>query len=106
MESDPGRLQGRGFGMLASAYARAGRKADALRLLEWGVETSNQSHVSPVSIALVYIGLGDHVRAHDWLEKGYEERDYSLVTLKADPAYGPLRTNPKFVALLRRVNLD
>ena len=102
----PGRLQGRGFGMLASTYARAGRKADALRLLDRALTTSKQSHVSPASVTLIYIGLGDHVRALDWLEKAYEERDHSLVTLKADPAYNPLRGNPKFAALLRRVKLE
>jgi serine/threonine-protein kinase len=102
----PGTQQGRGFGMLASVYARAGRREDALRLLHSAIERSRQSYVSPCSVALIYIGLGDFGRAIEWLEQGYESRDQSMVTLKADPAYDPLRRNPKFVSLMRRMKFE
>jgi len=102
----PGSMQGRGFGMLGSVYARAGRRADALRLLESAIDRSKRAHVAPSSIALIYIGVGDPDRAMEWLGKAYDERDHSLVGLKADPAYDPLRAHPKFVGLLQRMNLQ
>jgi serine/threonine-protein kinase len=102
----PGTQQGRGFGMLASVYARAGRREDALRLLNSAIAASTVTHVSPCSVALIYIGLGDFERAIEWLEKGYEERDQSLVTLKVDPAYDPLRRRPEFVSLIQRMKFD
>jgi TolB-like protein len=104
--SMPDRLQGRGFGMLGSVYARAGRRNDAVRLLESALERSRHAHVSPTSFALIYTGLGESAHALEWLEKAYEERDHSLVTLKSDPAYNSLRRDPRFVALLRKMNLD
>lgn len=102
----PGSLQGRGFGMLGSVYARAGRRDDALRLLESAVARSKDTYVAPSSIALVHFGLGDLDRGFEWLEKAYAERDHSLVSLKAEPAYDLLRGHPRFTALLRRMKLD
>jgi adenylate cyclase len=77
-----------------------------MRLLDDAIERSKRAYVSPASIALVYIGLGDFERAMDWLELGYKERDHSLVTIKADPAYDPLRRHPRFVSLLGRMKFD
>ena len=105
-QGSPENLQGRGFGMLASVYARAGRKADAMRLLDSAIAQSKRAHVSPCSVAIVYIGLGNHDRAFEWLEKAYVERDHSMVSLKIEPAYHPLRGDPRFVALLRRMKLE
>jgi TolB-like protein/DNA-binding winged helix-turn-helix (wHTH) protein len=102
----PGTLQGRGFGMLGSVYARAGRKTDATRLLEWAIAESKRTHISPASVAILYTGLNNPERAIEWLEKAYEERDHSLVSLKTEPAYDSLRSLPKFVALLRRMKLE
>ena len=102
----PGTMQGRGFGMLASVYARTGQREDALRLLDAAIARGKRTYVSPCSVALVYIGLRDFDRAIEWLEKGYQERDHSMVTLKADAAYDPLRGDARFVSLLRRMKLE
>jgi len=104
--SIPGTLQGSGFGILGCLYARVGRRAEALQLVEAQIARSKRSHVSPSSVALVYIGLGDSNRAIEWLEKAYEERDHTLVALKIDPAYLPMRSDPRFIALLRRIRLE
>jgi hypothetical protein len=50
--------------------------------------------------------LGDKASAMDWLEKAYRERDHSLVAIKTDPGYDPLRGDPRFAALMRRMKLD
>jgi TolB-like protein/DNA-binding winged helix-turn-helix (wHTH) protein/thioredoxin-like negative regulator of GroEL len=102
----PERRRPRGFGMLAATYARAGRKADALKLLDQVTERLKRAYVSPLSVAQIYIGLGDSERAIQWLEKAYEERDTALATLKIEPAYDPLRSTPAFRDLLRRLKLD
>ena len=92
--------------MLASVYARSGRKTDALRLVDAALARSTQTYVAPSSMALAYIGLGEPDRAIEWLEKAYEDRDHALVTLKGDPAYASLHDNPKFVALLKKMKLQ
>jgi hypothetical protein len=55
-------------------------------------------------IAEVYAYLGDHKHAFEWLEKGFKERDGFLVGLK-DPVWQPLRSDPQFQDLVRRVGL-
>jgi hypothetical protein len=56
-------------------------------------------------VAGVYTRLGDTNNAFKWLEKGYVERDGFLVALNADPDWKPLRSDPRFADLLRRVGL-
>ena len=58
----------------------------------------------PCSIALRYVDVGDYERAIDWLETAYEERDPNLPYL-GKPLYDPMRSNPRFQALLRRMGL-
>ena len=51
-----------------------------------------------------YAQLGDNGQAIAWLEKAYQERDSGLVYLKMDPRYDPLRSDPRFQDLLRRLH--
>jgi hypothetical protein len=102
----PGELEGRGFGMLGAAYAGSGRRPDTLGLLDRAAERTRRRYVSPVSIAQVHIGLGHYDRAFEWLEKGYRDRDCTMTTLKAEPAFDPVRADPRFASLLRRLKLD
>ena len=99
-------IQGRGFGMLGAVYARAGRRADAAALLDKALAKAREDYVSPLSIAPIYIGLGDSEKALEWLERGYRERDSSMPSLKTEPAYDELRSHPRFIALLRQMRLD
>jgi tetratricopeptide (TPR) repeat protein len=97
--------QGKGFGMLANLYARAGRRTDALRLIEEAKELSRRQYVSPVSLAQAYIGLGDKDQAFAWLNKAFEERDTVMTSLRVEPAFDPIRSDPRFTALLKRMRL-
>ena len=65
-----------------------------------------QQYVSPLEFALVYIGLDEKDRAFGMLEKAYGERSPWLASLAADPAFDPLRSDPRFRELLRRVGLS
>ena len=86
------------------AYAVAGIRAEAQKMLDKLNELSKQKYVPAVSRAIIYAGLGEKDKAFEWLEKGYEER--STYGIKADPAYDPLRSDPRFADLLRRMNLQ
>ncbi len=92
------------LGDLGYAYALAGRKADALKVLDQLNDLSKQKYVPATYRAEVYVGLGAKDKAFEWLEKGYEER--FLPSIKVDPAYDPLRSDPRFQDLLRRMNLQ
>ena len=56
-------------------------------------------------IAQHYVYAGDLDRAIDWLEKAFEVRDPNLPYISVQPIYDPLRSNPRFQDLLRRMNL-
>jgi hypothetical protein len=60
--------------------------------------------VAPLNLALVYLGLGDRTRALDYLEQAYAANSELLVWLKIDRIYDPLRSEPRFIALMRRLN--
>jgi TolB-like protein/DNA-binding winged helix-turn-helix (wHTH) protein/tetratricopeptide (TPR) repeat protein len=90
---------------LALAYGRAGR-VDRARAILRSLEVAAQTqHVSPFSFALAYAGLGEWGRAIDSLEAAYRERDWLLCVLKTEPVFDPVRGDPRFQALLRRLNL-
>jgi hypothetical protein len=58
-----------------------------------------------MDVASVYVGLGDLEQAFQWLEKACERREY-LVLLKVGPGFDPLRSDPRFDQLLRKVGLQ
>ena len=94
---------------LGYAYAVAVRKTDAQRILEKLNDLSKQKYVSAVLVAMIYAGLGEKDKAFEWLEEGYDDRSIGLANLeeiKVDPAYDPLRSDPRFQDLLRRMNLQ
>ena len=76
----------------------------ALRALKELRELSNKRYVPSASFAIIYVGLGDKEQAFTWLEKAYEERS-RLPMLKIDPIWDPLRADPRFKELLRRIGL-
>ena len=60
--------------------------------------------VPPFNLALVSLGLGDRARALDYLERAYAACSELLVWLKIDKIYDPLRSEPRFIALMKRLN--
>jgi TolB-like protein/tetratricopeptide (TPR) repeat protein/class 3 adenylate cyclase len=88
------------------AAALAGDKAKARAVLDELKTLSNQHYTPPVNIALVHNGLGDQNEALELLEKACEERDVRLTLLKVDPRWDSFRTNPRFIAVLKRIGLE
>jgi eukaryotic-like serine/threonine-protein kinase len=89
---------------LARAYGLAGRRDEALRILSELLTLQESSYVPPTAIAPVYVGLGQLDEAMAWLERGYDGRDGDMVLLNTWPVLDPLRSDPRFQRLLRRMN--
>ena len=89
---------------LAHAYALSGNHADAQKLLAELEALSKKEYVSPYYVAMVYLGLGKNDLATNWLEKAYNDRSNGLVFLKVEPELDPLRADPRFVSLVRKLN--
>lgn len=93
-----------GLGML---YGMAGRTDEARRLLEQMDQLAARGgHVSPVFRAMVLVGINDFDGAFASLERAVEGRDPHILHLPGKPVYDRLRGDPRFAALLRKMNLD
>jgi TolB-like protein/Tfp pilus assembly protein PilF len=94
------------IGVLVRAYAHAGRRTDALRMLDELKRRSKTGYVPAGAFINAYLGLGDNEQAFVWLERGYQEKSAIMPLLKAHPHFDPIRSDPRFADLLRRVGLD
>ena len=88
------------------AYARAGRRADALPLLGELKKRQQTGYVPAGAFVNAYLGLGDNDEAFAWFERAYEEQSNILIYIKVFPLFDPLRGDPRFQDLVRRVGLD
>jgi TolB-like protein/tetratricopeptide (TPR) repeat protein len=89
----------------ARVQALTGNRTAAEQAIGALAELSKHKYVPPYNIAMIYAGLGDTEGALHWLEKGLESRDVRLVFLQADPRWDPIRQEPRFQTLSRRLNL-
>jgi TolB-like protein/DNA-binding winged helix-turn-helix (wHTH) protein len=88
---------------LAYAYAVSGMRAEAVKILNDLKYRSNAAFSNAPEIAVVYVGLDDKDQAMDWLERAYAERFNPGVLMR--PVFDPLRSDPRFQDLLRRIGL-
>jgi len=89
-----------GLGVIT--HAMAGKREEARKMVgelkkEWGAR-------NPTFIATVYAYLGEKDKAFEWLQKAYDQRDIFIFQLKVEPGYDPLRSDPRFQDLFRRMN--
>jgi TolB-like protein/Tfp pilus assembly protein PilF len=91
--------------LLGYSHARLGERKESLQMIEALKAASKQSFVPALFVALVYAGLEDKDQAFTWLEKAYEERFNRLAYLKVEAFWDPLRSDPRFADLLRRVGI-
>ncbi len=94
------------IGVLIRAYADAGRRDDALRLLADLKQRRKAGYVPSAAFVNGYLGLGDKEQAFYWLEQAYREQSNILQFLKTHPYFDPIRGDPRFADLLRRVGLN
>lgn len=93
------------LGILGRGYAVAGNRREARRTIAKLKELSKTRYVEPLQFALIYAALGEKDQAFAWLEKAFEERNGNLIALSVAPWFDPLRSDPRFADLVRRVGL-
>ncbi len=94
------------LGALAHAYARASQREEALKLVgELKRIQAERGNMPTFPFIWAYAGLGDNDQAFAWLEKSYQERRDRMVWLNVDPLLEPLRSDPRFGDLVRRIGL-
>jgi eukaryotic-like serine/threonine-protein kinase len=95
---------------LGYAYAVTGRRTEAQKALDQFNELSKKRYLPARNWAIVYAGLGEKDKAFEWLEKAYAERSlggpFLTLGIKVEPLYDPLRSDPRWIDLLRRMNLQ
>jgi len=84
----------------------AGKRNEARKELAELQELSKQRYVSPDLFALIYAALGDKDQAFAWLEKSVEQHDLTTAHLKVDQRFDPLRSDPRFAELVKRIGLS
>jgi TolB-like protein/Tfp pilus assembly protein PilF len=89
--------------LLGQAYARAGQREEAQRILSRLSEEARSRYVHAYSFALMYLALGDKERAIDEMERAYRERGRDVVLVNVDPMLDDLRGHPRFEALVQKV---
>lgn len=94
------------MGVLIRAYAHAGRRPDALRLLAELKQRQKFGYVPTGAFVNAYLGLNDTDQAFAALEQGYKEHSNILQFLKVHPHFDPIRNDPRFRDLVHRVGLD
>ncbi|PYU39862.1 MAG: hypothetical protein DMG53_23740 [Acidobacteria bacterium] len=94
------------IGVLVRAYAHAGRRPDALRLLAKLKRRRQAGYIPAAAFVNGYLGLGENDEAFAWLERAYQEQSNILQFLKVHPYFDPLRDDSRFKDLLRHVGLE
>ena len=102
-KADSGAAGSISFGLLGEAYARAGRRQEALRIANQLKAMRAKGYSPPLNIGRIYMLLGDHDEAFEWFKLADEERDGDMVLLNIAPVYDPVRADPRFEELLRRM---
>ena len=90
---------------LGHVYAVAGKQAEARQILAELQALTGAQAISPYNLAVIYAGLGDKDRAFEMLQNAYDERADRLAYLGVDPRLKPLRNDPRFAQMMRRIGL-
>jgi pentatricopeptide repeat protein len=92
-------------GILVRAYAHAGRHEDALRVLAEMKKKRAAGYFPAGAFVNAYLGLGDKEQTFVWLEQAYKEQSNILQFVKTHPFFDPIRSDPRFVELEKKVGL-
>jgi TolB-like protein/DNA-binding winged helix-turn-helix (wHTH) protein/Tfp pilus assembly protein PilF len=90
---------------LGYIYARQGKRQEALQMIAELQQRSTHHYIDPASVARIYIALGDKDSAFVWLQKAYDKHSPHILSIDVDSAYDPLRSDPRFQDLVRRIGL-
>ncbi len=101
----PGLLDGTGL-HLGWAYAKSGDQERANEILSDLNEKAKSEYVSPVEIGLIYLGLDEMDNALTWVTRAVEDHDNNALVLMNDPIFDPIRSDPRYTKLLRKMGLE
>jgi eukaryotic-like serine/threonine-protein kinase len=91
---------------LGYAYGASGDRTRAMAVIEEVKAKSLRGYVPPFNLAIVYLGLGDRATALDYLDRAYAAKSQWLIYLKGDRIFDPLRSEPRFAALLKKLKFE
>jgi serine/threonine-protein kinase len=94
------------IGWLGATHALNGERDKALGLLHELEEKSKKGYICSLSIAIIYVGLSEIEKAFEWLERALKEHDTLMIYIKAYPELDSLHSDPRFKALLKKMNLE
>jgi len=90
---------------LNCVFGRFGHLAEAKRALEKVEQLNRRQSVDPAAFALAHVGMGNKDQAFAWLQRAYLRHSNILTTLKVEPGFDSLRSDPRFQEMMRRVGL-
>ena len=93
------------WAQLAFIYGRSGRQEKARLALAKLDDLSRVHQLDPFAFVLAYLGIGDKKKTLDWLDKAYAQHSNVMTTLKVDPIFDSMRSDPHFRDLVHRVGL-
>lgn len=94
------------MGWLGHTLALSGNTSEARALLERLYRKAAQGYVAPTSLAWIHLGLGEIDTAFEWLNRAVDECDQLLMPIKSYTFLDPIRGDPRFAVLLRKMNLE
>jgi TolB-like protein/Tfp pilus assembly protein PilF len=94
------------IGVLVHAYVGADRRPEAIRLVDELNRRQQKAYIPAAAFVNAYLGLGDKEQAFVWMERAYQEKSLIMQYLKVHPFFDPIRDDPRFADLLRRVGLS
>jgi eukaryotic-like serine/threonine-protein kinase len=89
----------------AKVYAKSGYRPTISRIIELSKQLSQRRYVDPGEIAYYYAALGEKDQTFNWLDKAYPQKAESLQFIKIDKRMDPLRSDPRYTDLLKRMGL-
>ena len=92
-------------GALGRTFALSGRKTQALEVLHKLEGYSKERYVSPLEFAWIRFALGERDLGFHWMQKALEDRSFDLISIKVDPRFDPLKDDPRFEAIARRMGV-
>ena len=103
---DLSRVNSESIACIGYSLARSGDLKKARDVIDELKQLSESRYIPSYNFALVYAGLGDNAEALDSLEKAFAEKDVRMVFLKIEPKWNALRSEPRFIELMRRMNFS
>jgi serine/threonine-protein kinase len=93
------------LGWLGLALSLGGYTSEARELLSRLHQLASQAYIPATSFAWIHLGLGEFEEAFGWMDRAVEQRDPMMIPVKTYPFFDPLREDPRFQALVRKMNL-